>query len=185
MIPLKLSAASRPAEKYYTIISVNWGVVRIRAEIIEGMMVRLRVAGIKIMQKPLSGFKTGEKEEKEEDTEETGLSLDMIFSLTDDIIRILSELSFGHFYMKLRFGLNDSADTGIVYGFLMALKGILYAEKRVVLEACPDFGSDLVFEPECDLQILVGRVYRLFSPSYSLYKKVSAKKQNKVRVGVL
>ena len=174
--------ASNPKEKDYAIILVNWGFVRIKAEIIDGLILRVKFAGLKVMEKPLSSLKgkkekgTEEKETEEKETEEkekkAAVSVDLILSLKDDIIRIFKEISFGHFYVKLRFGLDDSTETGMLYGFLMAFKGILYCQKKVVLEAYPDF-TGFVFEPECDFGIFIKRVYRMFYPAFGIYKKIT------------
>ncbi|MDD4126643.1 MAG: DUF2953 domain-containing protein [Methanomicrobium sp.] len=169
--------ASNPKEKYYAIILVNWGFVRIKAEIIDGLILRVKFAGLKVMEKPLSSLKgKKEKETEEKETKEkekkAAVSVDLILSLKDDIIRIFKEISFGHFYVKLRFGLDDSAETGMLYGFLMAFKGILYSQKKVVLEAYPDF-TGFVFEPECDFVIFIKRVYRMFYPAFGIYKKIT------------
>lgn len=189
IIPLKISGTTKPSEKLYAKIAVSWGLVRIRAEIVEGMILHLRFSGLLVVKKPVSELRK-EKEpqireeigEKEE-TKESAVDLHAILSLKDDILRLLREITFGHFHLKLRFGLDDAADTGILYGFLMALRGAAYAEKRVVINAYPAF-EGFVFEPDCTCEFLVKRVYRTFLPIFKIFRTVSKKPKKSVS-GVL
>ena len=166
---------------------VNWGLVRIRAEIVEGMILHLRFAGLMVINRPVSELKKEKKPQtpkKEEETKESALTLNVILSLKDDIIRLLGGITFGHFYLKLRFGLDDAADTGMLYGFLMALKGAVFAERRVEINAYPAF-EGIVFEPDCTCEFLIKRVYRIFLPVFNIFRKVSGKKAKKRFAGGL
>ncbi|MBP2133530.1 hypothetical protein J2128_001484 [Methanomicrobium sp. W14] len=180
-IPVKISAGTKPCAGNYAEFHVIWGFLRIKADITKDKILKVWFCGLKITEKDLLN-----KDEKKK--ENAGLSLDMLLPLKDaknDFLKIIYAFEIEKLYLKLKFGLGDAAETAVMYGYIMAIKGILTPEERVCIEAFPDF-EESGFEPEFRCDIIAKKPYKLFSPAIAVYRKVlAAKKCSKIKGGTV
>lgn len=184
IIPLKIYLTGSIGDEKKAMLKISWGLARIKAQISQDMMLKLWIEGIKIIERPASSLITDETDKKSKENggedKKPDISLDMIVSFKPELQQIFNLISFESFYAKIKFGLNDPADTGVMYGFLMALRGILYSQKKIVMEIYPDF-EGLYLRGKCESVFQINHIFRIFIPSYRLYKKAFSKKPKKKR----
>lgn len=192
-MPLRIYATVCIKEKKNAAVLIHFGIVRIKAETDESLMLRLWFDGIKIIEKPLSllisdggedEVSTEDKDDKEgrKDKEDTGkfsgISFGDILFVKDEFLKILHEFSFDRFSAQIKFGFDDPTDTAMIYGYLSALKGVLYIKKGLVLDVYPDF-KGLFFECESEFAVSVKRVFKLIMPAYRIIRRFLEKKSTK------
>ncbi|WOF16913.1 DUF2953 domain-containing protein [Methanoplanus sp. FWC-SCC4] len=179
VLPVYLRGRIKPGLKNNAYISLAWGILRLRADIKDNETFSVKFMGFSVVEKPVSSLiKKGEEKIKEEKQKPEApqkskkTDIKVIFSLKSDVLDILRQISISRLYLRLRFGLDDAAETGMIYGLLMAAKGVLCSEKRVDIDVFPVF-DEFAFEPDFEFEITVRRLFRLFLPAFRMYRKIS------------
>ncbi|MDT8357707.1 MAG: DUF2953 domain-containing protein [Methanomicrobiaceae archaeon] len=167
LVPVEVIGTVERKERMRSWLSVSWGVLALRFVLDEEQSVDLYFGKRRLFHRFIDrpSRKGAPAVVKEEGASRVPLSqlVDAWPSLQRLFLRILRCITFRRLSCDLRFGLANPADTGILYGYLWALKGLLAPLPRVQLSMTPVFDRSMLecsgtahFAVQRPLMVLVG-----------------------------
>ena len=148
MLPLEVIGTIEKKEGVKTWLSVSWGVLAFRFVLAEEQSFNLYIGNRRLFHRIID---TAERREAPPAEREEGGARIPLSQLIDAwphlqrlFLRIIRCITFRRLSCELRFGLANPADTGIMYGYLWALKGLLAPLPKVQLSMTPVFDRGML-----------------------------------------
>ncbi|GAB7016371.1 DUF2953 domain-containing protein [Methanogenium cariaci] len=168
-VPVNLSGRAELCQNRPTLLfgfCAEWGIVSLHARVPDESTVEVSLFGRTFTRVLPETVPTEPPEEEEK--EEEGKPAPDIIGIADAVLPqvgpILHQIAIDHLRATLRFGLGDAALTGEVFGFLMAIRGMLMATGgKVSLAAQAEF-DEHVIEGEAEGAIRIAHPLSLVPP---------------------
>lgn len=148
LVPLEIIGTFGKRRDTESSISVSWGVLKLRFVLAGENGLDLFLGQKLLYHRPIERLigKEVSPVEKEEEFPRIPLSqlIDAWPYIQEFFLRILRCITFRRFSCELQFGLASPVNTGIVCGYLWALKGLLTPFPRVQLSITPVFDRSML-----------------------------------------
>jgi len=166
VLPVKFSGRLRSAADDLFLGVIKWGLIRASVKISAGGTATLYLFSFRLKEFPLREKETKKKEGEEE---KQPFDAGKIKPLFDETAVILREINFDYFRLNAKIGLGDPAGTGVLFGLISALKGILSCSDRFELNVIPVFETEAL---DCEIEagFRICRLYRIIAPAIRIFR---------------
>ncbi|MBN1431996.1 MAG: DUF2953 domain-containing protein [Methanomicrobiaceae archaeon] len=181
-LPVRISGRLRSCRSDLFLLRIRWGILRVSVNISAGAIVTLYLYSFRIKEFPVTGTESSsgyEDEEKEKEEEKEGFNTKMISPVTDLLATVFRQTGFEYLRLDAKVGLGDPFDTGMIFGFAFALRGIMHCDDRFELNILPVFETEAL---EFDIEggIRVKDPFRIFFSAFRIFR-ISRKKPEKTK----
>ncbi len=161
-LPVKFTGRIRSSIKDLLMMKIRWGLIRTSVSISAGGIATFYLYSIRVKEFSITdrddssggeGRESGEEEKNE-------FELEKLVSLIDQAPAFFSQFSFDRLHVDARIGLGDPFETGVLFGILSALKGLLYCPERFELNVVPVFETE-AFDIDIEALFRIKRLWRL------------------------
>ncbi|WP_084600805.1 DUF2953 domain-containing protein [Methanolacinia paynteri] len=172
-LPVKFSGRLRSSRSDLFLAWISWGFLRASVKVSAGGTATLYLFSFRLKE-----FSLGKEETTPEETEKDKQPFDpgKIKPLLDEAAVIFREISFDYLRVNARVGLGDPAGTGMAFGLVSALKGVLSCSDRFELNILPVFETEAL---ECEIEagFRISRFYRIIAPAIRIFRISGEKKE--------
>lgn len=162
VLPVRIAARLRTERNNFFTAYLRWGIIRASVNISGVETATLYLYSFRVREFPLErDVPSGEEEE--------GFEAGKTRPVAGRIFVIIKEIGFDYLRMNAKIGLGDPCDTGIIFGYVSALKGIVQSSDRFRLDVRPVFETE-AFELDLEAGFLIKKPYRVLTGIIGIFR---------------